>query len=123
MTELKNHSCFVDSNIWIYAFNAKDQKAIRRMVLQDFEQLFPRYAWKDQSFKISYVDNVISSPSTGSFFFKNFSFLFLQIIYNNTLILPFNSPLSSACPISTLVSRSSTLSNLSSIRVSRESIF
>ena len=34
---------------------------------------------------ISYVDNVISSPSTGFFFFNNFSFLFLQIIYNNTL--------------------------------------
>ena len=46
---------FLFLKIKIYAFNAKDQKAIRRMVLQDFEQLFPRYAWKDQSFKISYT--------------------------------------------------------------------
>lgn len=46
---------FLFLKIKIYAFNAKDQKAIRRMVLQDFEQLFPRYAWKDQSFKISYA--------------------------------------------------------------------
>ncbi|MFM6323126.1 MAG: AAA family ATPase [Microcystis panniformis] len=46
---------FLFLKIKFYAFNAEDQKAIRRMVLQDFEQLFPRYAWKDQSFKISYT--------------------------------------------------------------------
>ncbi|NCQ71217.1 MAG: ATP-binding protein [Microcystis aeruginosa W13-15] len=46
---------FLFLKIKTYAFNDKDQKAIRRMVLQDFEQLFPRYAWKDQSFKISYA--------------------------------------------------------------------
>lgn len=46
---------FLFLNIKIYAFNDQDQRAIRHIMLQNFEQLFPRYAWKDQSFKISYT--------------------------------------------------------------------
>jgi hypothetical protein len=42
-------------NIKNYVFNAHDQTDIKRRILHDFEQLFPRYAWKEQSFKISYT--------------------------------------------------------------------
>ncbi len=33
MTELKNHSCFVDSNIWLYAFSTDKKEETKRIEL------------------------------------------------------------------------------------------
>ncbi|XUP03992.1 hypothetical protein RVR34_00890 [Microcystis aeruginosa FBCC-A68] len=32
MTELKNHSCFVDSNIWLYAFSTDKKEESKRIL-------------------------------------------------------------------------------------------
>ena len=32
MTELKNHSCFVDSNIWLYAFSTDKKEETKRIL-------------------------------------------------------------------------------------------
>jgi predicted nucleic acid-binding protein len=32
MTELKNHSCFVDSNIWLYAFSTDKKEETKRII-------------------------------------------------------------------------------------------
>jgi predicted nucleic acid-binding protein len=32
MTELKNHSCFVDSNIWLYAFSTDKREESKRIL-------------------------------------------------------------------------------------------